>query len=422
MTTPVKTTPVKHIGKTAIYIVSNLYFASFLLLFLTHADMAFGGRKFDLLPVSPTDAFILFSIPAIFALFVEALVNSSLRKRIVFVLKQNKAIVGLLSAIVFCSLFFSVFSQTNWAPQQDTASLTLYALFVSLVSLLLPLFRVVQDNYKRYIFLCWFASLTALTIDLIFPGTFSNFDTRAAGLEADSNTSAFLIITFCGLFIDYRRIRPLDLMALSLTLISVILSASRSGIILFGVLLMFYLFFVLARQKMKPFKIVSLFVGSAALALVIKEAIVFAFRNSPVFLAGTQNRLTSIPGDDPRIVLLKQYIDWIVAKPFVGYGTGFAETQVDGAHNMYLQLWVNNGIAGFLFYFLLVVVTGFLFYRRQFLPGLLFSLELGFYSLFSHDIMRTRSIFMLLGTLATLSLLQRSANRKPLNYPGNLTK
>lgn len=412
-------TPIIQICQTTIYTVSNVYFASFLLLFLTHADMAFGGRKFDLLPVSPTNAFLLFSFLPVFVLFAKALVSSSLQLKIVFVLKQNKAIVCLLSAIVFCSLFSVVFSQSIWGPQQDIASLTLYALLVLLVSLLLPLFKVVRDNFRLYVFLCWVASLAALAVDLRYPGTFSNFDTRAAGLEADANTSAFLIVSFCGLFIDYKRIRPLDLVALSLTSASAILSASRSGIISFALLLMFYIFFVLIHQKTKPFKIVSLFVVSTALVLAIKEAIAFIFKTSPVFLAETQNRLTSVPIDDPRILLIKQYMDWILAKPFVGYGTGFAETQAIGAHNMYLQLWVNNGFAVFLFYFLLIAVTFLLFQRRRFLPGLLFSIELGFYSLFSHEILRMRSVFMLLGILATLSLFKRTPDDREFIYLEN---
>jgi len=60
---------------------------------------------------------------------------------------------------------------------------------------------------------------------------------------------------------------------------------------------------------------------------------------------------------DPRVKLISGYIDLISDRPFLGYGTGFVTSrawQDDGPHNMYLALWVENGVVGLSAYVMLL--------------------------------------------------------------------
>jgi O-antigen ligase len=115
---------------------------------------------------------------------------------------------------------------------------------------------------------------------------------------------------------------------------------------------------------------------------------------------------------DSRVTLVSDYIGLISQHPILGHGTGFVMSQPQGPHNMFLTLWVENGVLGLFAYLMLLFACFFYFRRLADFRGQVFCLSVFVLSFFSHNILTTRSMIVTLGLLGTLAGLQNVARLK----------
>ena len=179
--------------------------------------------------------------------------------------------------------------------------------------------------------------------------TFHSFDTRACSTFSNPLFFATIELTllpfaaYVFLFAKERRHRLIGFLCLLLSVGGIACSYSR-GPYLFAVAVFFILFFYGGKETLK-----LLGVGGIGLGFVI------------VFASGTFKRLlTLLSGKDisvnTRWDIWGAAADMIKERPFFGYGTGFdnVRSMLHGvygikqphAHNIFLEIWLENGIIG----------------------------------------------------------------------------
>ena len=92
--------------------------------------------------------------------------------------------------------------------------------------------------------------------------------------------------------------------------------------------------------------------------------------------------------------------------PWLGYGSGFTMGMPEGPHNMYVSRWLDNGVPGVVSYVWLLTAASLLFWRRRYLPGLVFMGVVVFEGFFSHNLLDERAFGLLLGMLLSLSVFK----------------
>ena len=113
--------------------------------------------------------------------------------------------------------------------------------------------------------------------------------------------------------------------------------------------------------------------------------------------------------DTVRVVRLKIAIEAIRDSPLVGYGNRYGSGEGLGAHNMYLAVWVDFGLPGFLAYSALMAGGLWSCWRLRFWPGLFAMGVLASWSMFSHTVLEQRSLFVVVGLLLALALARTDA-------------
>ena len=73
---------------------------------------------------------------------------------------------------------------------------------------------------------------------------------------------------------------------------------------------------------------------------------------------------------------------------------------------MYVSRWLDNGVPGIASYLWLLTAASLLFWRRRYLPGLVFMGVVVLEGFFSHNLLDERAFVLLLGVLLSLSVFK----------------
>jgi O-antigen ligase len=136
-------------------------------------------------------------------------------------------------------------------------------------------------------------------------------------------------------------------------------------------------------------------------------ATVYSAENDRILsLARLLNGDTATVLHDSRVALVSGYVDLISRHPIFGYGTGLIMSRAVGPHNMFLALWVENGVFGPLGYLMLLVGCFWHFRKTRDSRGQALCLALFVFSFFSHNLLNSssRPIFVTLGLLSGIAV------------------
>jgi O-antigen ligase len=266
--------------------------------------------------------------------------------------------------------------------------------------------------------------------DQLHPGTFAELTNRAAGFPGNANYAALVANVLCASGLDFgytRRLRrnphsiAIDISILLSTFAVVTMTMSRSGLVNFGALCATFIFFRLVRSEATLARrsvesIILVITGICAASFLVWYA-------SAGTVDSGDNRLTRFLNNQQvddgsagtRLGAVYDCIRHIEQSPWVGYGTGFARTMHELPHNIYLQQWVNNGLAGILSYILFLVSAFITFTFRQYRNGQALVLVIGVGGIFSHNIIDQRPFLILLGILLSHSYLMSRSAPQQLN-------
>lgn len=348
-----------------------------------------------------------------FGLFIQGVVSPSLRATIVRTYVAHVSVFTAFAGIILCAFVYAMVPGAKWDEGPTYLLSPVYDTLAVFLAMLVP----VQPHHRRHVekyVLCGFAVLLAsVAVDAYRPGTFSPIPNRASGFAQNPNTAAFGLVLLCTVLIDFHRIRPRDIVVITLTSVGILTTFSRAGGVLLAALLVYYVLSNVLLNRDSGLRAVRGVAIVAVLLTAIYGAAVLLLDHAEIFALSYQPRLGMFDGseefvaaDDDRIIALQAAADLIKRSPIIGYGTGYSASMEATPHNMYLQHWINGGLAGVIAYVWLLATAFRVFWRRRFRRGVLFTALVALNSLFSHNILEERAFLALFGVLLTTSLYE----------------
>ncbi len=286
---------------------------------------------------------------------------------------------------------------------------------VFVLSLPLAAIFAAPANWKWSCGVALCALVMSILIDARYPGTFSFLETRAAGFGVNPNTGAAMCALLLIGVLDWNR-PNLSIISCGWFLVAfvgVFMTLSRSGILVLGIVSMLYVRLGVRRNGMGTIVVIAgLALSIGGYALIAADA---AKRILPMF-EGDHSRANLFSGqfdamdarEDSRVYLVYDYLEMIAERPILGWGTGLNYVGDEGAHNMYLARWVENGLPGLGAYLLLVYFLFHMGRRFQSWECLTVAVYLAAGSCFSHNMLEDKSLLLMMSI---------SAGRAVLNAP-----
>jgi O-antigen ligase len=392
-------------------IVVDIFSLLSILFFLTKADIFFSKR--NLLFVDPATLFVLLSS----LLLYYAALFGFYSNRYVWLLYKSLSIILPFAFLVWLSLI-SIFyvDFINFSDRLKFLFLPFFDFYVFLVGVFIGGFEINRKLMRRCMFLGLLITVTTISIDAIFPGTFSSLSYRAAGFAENPNAGAVVTSLFMIAALDWdkKRITVNNFMVILLALIGVCLTLSRSGILIYMVVVLYCLFHTLNRRSMA--RVVKIGLLLSCFSVLILFAVPLIIEYVPIFqfdsfrkslFSGDLNEF--LRSDEVRLAVTHKSIDMISEHPISGWGTGHSYAMPVGPHNMYLARWIDNGIFGIITY-IWFLAASFLFNRRYMNPeGRMLVLLIAMVGLFSHNVLENRTFLLLLGISSATAVVRYSS-------------
>jgi O-antigen ligase len=338
--------------------------------------------------------------------------------------RRNFLPLSAFAVVALVALTLSVLPGAYWEEGGKWIFLLPYAFLTTLLT-------VIAGSNQRLLALRSPAAATALALllwsiasDLSTPGTFTPPTERAAGFSGNANYTALVTTMLCASALDYERRRPLivDLFFIAVSLAIVLISLSRSGLLVLVAMLCVYAVVRIRQRPLAPSELRSGVISLAATMLVLAAASplyapqVEALQSQSRFRRALAGKQVDDGSAASRIAAAQDALDRIDRSPLLGHGTGYARRMPELPHNLYLQQWVNNGVLGLLGYVVFLGTSAAVFVRRRCFSGsmLIFVTALG--SFFSHNVLDQRPFLFLYGLALAQSVAScpEPRNRKVL--------
>lgn len=336
--------------------------------------------------------------------------------KITLVLTRTSGAIAAFAMIAICALAGSALPEANFTegwkyilyPSMDflvfTAALPLSVVFVS------------SRNWQVTCGLALCALVGSILIDARYPGTFSFLDTRAAGFGVNPNSGAALSAMLLIGVLDWKRpsLSVATCFWCAVAFVGVFMTLSRSGILVLGIVGMLYVRLCVRRNGLGTLVVLcGLAFSIGGYALVAADA---AKKILPM-LEASGSRANLFSGqfdamdtrDDSRVMLALDHLQMGMERPVFGWGTGLSYVGEEGAHNMFLARWVENGIPGLVAYVLLIGMlyrVGSKYGSRECTTVAAFVTALSF---FSHNLLEDKALLLMMAITAGRAALHTPA-------------
>ena len=395
------------------------------LLFLTHADMWIAATTYLGWFEQPTRIFLMAGLP-LAAIWTACRLS---QRSDPFpgpgpldMLALNLPVLLAFAALCAISLLPGALLPGAVTDDGGTQLMVLpYAFVVFTFGLMFGGAVAVRRHWRRILILAWLLAVTSVLIELFRPRTFASLlpainadwatdPDRPAGLMGDANTAAFIMLGLAVLILRYDRLRWPETAFLATTLLAVLATQSRGGLLLTALVVAGYLYHSRAVIR-GPALTAALIGGLVAVAGVILVVLPLLAHLAAFSDWEGQRRLEMltfqgefVEADESRLGLVSTYLGAIEDAVWLGHGTGFMRTRPIGSHNMYLRQWVDNGMPGLLAYLALLGTATLLLWQRRFPGGLMLMLLATVQGLFSHTLLESRSLLLLYGLALAISV------------------
>ena len=348
------------------------------------------------------------------ATILRATASERERGRVITFYRMNVLVLAPLAATVLSSFLGAFVPSANLDEGPRYVLYPAYNATIVTLSMLLP-FQAHHRKWMRwYLGIAFVLAAGSVFVDVIRPATFSILPDRAAGFARNPNGAGFLLVALCCALIVFDRVRGLDLAVLGVTALGVIATLSRGGAILLAFVICCYVPCVVRDALRRgPRVILTRLVGLVLLVAGTYTATtelisqrMFSGRGSRVEMLLGKERV--VGPRESRVGLLAESWEMVREAPWLGYGSGFTFSLPQGPHNMYVSRWLDNGLPGVVSYVWLLAAASLLFWRRRYLPGLVFMGVVVIEGFFSHNLLDERAFVLLLGVLLSLSVFKAS--------------
>jgi O-antigen ligase len=378
-----------------------------LTLFLSIADQPLG--RLGYLPINPTLCAVILIAPfAAIALMSDLAKRSTVR--LLAPLVANRWPYAAFFFIAACSLLFSILPGAVWSEGGKWIFLIVYGFSISVLALYVPY----AAWFSKLFPFCGLSALLLLGwsvyLDIAYPGTFATLGQRAAGFPGNANFSALVAVMICAATLDYRSQQGqiVNVILLLTTGLIVVTTMSRSGGLNFLFLVGIFSFARMAENGWRPQEIIRVLSVTGLLGGICTGVAIAAIITGTISEHSRLGRLMSNKQVDDgsaasRLFAVRESLRLINESPIVGHGTGHSRTMRELPHNLYLQQWVNNGIAGLAGLVTFFGVSLFTFIQRRYRPGQALILVAMLGGVFSHNILDQRCFLLLFGITLGLS-------------------
>ena len=277
-------------------------------------------------------------------------ITTIFKKDFIFFRKSDKVLVYILIAVFILTFVHVIFSPTalvlfgNKTRAQGTILLSFLLLFSYLSSKVeLPDFK-----YKLYPLI--------LVVIFILSFLIGNQTGRAVATIGEPNAlAAFVIFLWPFIFFSKFESKKKEFMirsvCLLLALTIILLSGSRSGLLAFGIEILFYFLASVIKLPLKKIIIFALFLIVIAYALPFLDKSLYENRVdvwSNAFISGMANPIIGVGFGNAEIAMRNTSLKF--HDMLIGY-------YVDSAHNIFLDWWIQGGIVGIILLFMIILKT-----------------------------------------------------------------
>jgi hypothetical protein len=141
----------------------------------------------------------------------------------------------LLPFLVLTSvaLLWSQMRNAYWYDGGKYIYLYAYNFAVFLSALTIPMLPVFRRSWRVYLGAALLVLVASIYYDILFPGTFTTLELRAAGFPQNANFSAFFATILCASIVRYGRVQALEILIICVTAVAVVATFWRGGLLAF---------------------------------------------------------------------------------------------------------------------------------------------------------------------------------------------
>ncbi|MBP2639385.1 MAG: hypothetical protein H6Q66_336 [Firmicutes bacterium] len=282
---------------------------------------------------------------------------------------------------------------------------------IFLTGIIIGAMRISKRKWSLALALGLCCILGTVFIDVINPGTFSRLDYRASGLYEQPNIAAFTMVLFLTAILRWEKksLNLTDMIFATACGIGVFFTFSRGGVVEF--LLIACLYWYNLRNKERSYFIIKglvflIFLGGIIVFLMpdyISRLEILQFKSTRLdWFTGDVGGAVSI--SDSRVKILDEYLPLIAASPVLGNGSGYINSMWLGPHNIYIAMWVENGIVGLLSYIWLLVALLVVNKRMNNYCGVAMIILIMAYGFLTHNLLDERPFLLLTSILTTRAI------------------
>jgi O-antigen ligase len=384
--------------------------SAFFAIFASCYDQYLDARR--VLPFLSVFLFLWGLVAMTVATMVRATASERERARVITFYRANVVVLAPLAAIALSSFLGAFVPTANLDEGPRYVLYPAYNATIVVLAMLLPFQEHHRKLMRWYLAVAFVLAAGSVFVDVIRPATFSILPDRAAGFARNPNGAGFLLVTLCCALIVFDRVRGIDLAVLAVTALGVIATLSRGGAILLAFVVCCYVPCVVRDALRRGARVIVI----RLLALVLLVAGTYAATTELIsqrMFSGRGSRVEMLLGKESvvgpresRVGLLAESWEMVRESPWLGYGSGFTFSMPQGPHNMYVSRWLDNGLPGVVSYVWLLAAASLLFWRRRYLPGLVFMGVVVLEGFFSHNLLDERAFVLLFGVLLSLSVFK----------------
>ena len=264
-------------------VLGHIFFALFIVVFATEVDKLIFRAGWVSIPGGAIVVYVI-----IFA----AIVAAALMSGTDLTNLQNQARAKLRGNQLFLLVFLGliVIGLAYWLVDTSADSLGLIDMFKALLvcvgAMLLPILSsYVRRYWRTYLGIAFAVYCLSIWIDALWPGTFTDLvgiddlvvEGRISGLNLDSNSSSYIVAFLTVPLLSYRRFSLISLVVLGITSLTILLTLSKSGMLILVLLVIGYFILTVAQSRGKRTfvagtfaiaTIITVFCGWAAIRLI----------------------------------------------------------------------------------------------------------------------------------------------------------
>jgi len=325
-------------------------------------------------------------------------------------------VMALLYLPVFLTNYWITFTP-EWLTHLGLAQISNFVLVLLVFEL--SLFFTIGQRY-------WIARLSvvlyvaSIVVDLLTKGLIQSvFGARPSGFMANANDGAALLDGLLIAALPWGRPKASGYLWALFALIGVVITLSRSGLVLWFLIAMAYAGHTMINGRMGAktltFTALSLALVGALAVIVAPQETSRALLGEAAGLERVQTVVTLLQGDasaianDPRIVALQDWMQKIPERPFFGHGSDYSESsfgpfierQQQPPHNLYVARLIDSGLFGLTSLLLFQLFWFSFFLLRQNAAGLVYTAAFAYICIFSHEMDLFRNTLILFPFLAT---------------------